>query len=175
MRFLTAFRLLLLGLWLGAAVSFVVMAQNAFAVLPTHELAGTLINRTLAILEYGGLGAGFVLVLTSLIVPAGTNIALLWIERTLLVIFALGCAVGQFVISWWMLVIRTQMGRPIDEVAADDPLRIQFNQLHQYSEWVMITAMSAALLAFVIISLRKAPAPKKTGLGDFDFQKQFKI
>lgn len=175
MRFLTAFRLLLLGLWLGAATFFVVMAQNAFAVLPSHELAGTLISRTLAILNYSGLGAAFVLVLTSLIVPAGTNKAALWMERILLVIFGLGCAVGQFVISWWMLLIRTQMGRPIDEVAADDPLRIQFNQLHQYSEWVMITAASAAFLAFVIISIRKPPVAKKAGLDDFDFQKQFKI
>jgi len=151
------------------------MAQNAFAILPSHELAGTLVSRTLAILNYSGLGAAFVLVLTSLIVPAGTNKAALWTERILLVIFGLGCAVGQFVISWWLLLIRTEMGRPIDEVAADDPLKIQFNQLHQYSEWVMITAMTAALLAFVIMSVRKPPAPKKAGLGDFDFQKQFKI
>lgn len=172
MRFLTAFRLLLLGLWLGAAVFFVVMAQSAFQVLPSHELAGLLVGRTLAILNYSGLGVAFVLILTSLIVAVGTNIAGLWIERIMLVIFGLGCAVGQFVISWWMLLLRTQMGKPIDEVAADDPLRIQFDQLHQYSTWVMAAALAAALIAFIIISLRRI-TPKKAD--NFDFQKQFKI
>ena len=175
MRFLTAFRLLLLGLWLGAAVFFVVMAQNAFQILPTHEVAGLLVSRTLAILNYSGLGAAFVLILTSLIVAAGTNIAGLWLERILLVIFGLGCAVGQFVIGWWMLLIRTQMGKPIDEVAADDPLRIQFDQLHQYSTWVMGAAVAAAFLAFVIISVRRVTPPKKNGIDPLDFQRQFKI
>lgn len=175
MRFLTAFRLLFLGSWLGAAVFFVVVAQSAFDVLPAHEQAGTLVSRTLAILDYAGLGAAFVLLLTSLIVPTGTNKAGLWIERILLLILGLACAVGQFVISWWMLLIRTQMGRPIDEVPADDPLRIQFNNLHEYSSWVMIAAMSAALLAFLIIAGRRTLPPKKPGLDDFDFQKQFKV
>ena len=47
------------------------------------------------------------------------------------------------------------MGRPIDEIAADDPLRIQFNPLHEWSVWVLFTGMTAALLAFFIISNRK--------------------
>jgi hypothetical protein len=174
MRFLTAFRLLLLGLWLGCAVFFVVTAETAFQTMPSRELAGTLVGREFAILNYSGLGVAFVLILTSLIVAAGTNIAGLWIERIMLVIFGLGCAVGQFVISWWMLLLRTQMGKPIDEVAADDPLRIQFDQLHQYSSWVMIAAVAAAFIAFVIISVRRV-TPKRAGLSDVDFQKQFKI
>ena len=163
MRFLTAFRLLLLGVWLGAAVFFVAMAETAFQTMPTRELAGTLVGRMFAILNYSGLGIAFALILTSLIVAAGTNVAGLWIERIMLVIFGLGCAIGQFVISWWMLLLRTQMGKPIDEVAADDPLKIQFDQLHQYSSWVMIAAFAAALIAFIIISVRRV-APKKAGI-----------
>src|SRR5215467_8086199 len=146
MRFLTAFRLLLLGLWLGAAVYFVEVAQNAFEVMPSHEMAGNLISRILAVLNYSGLGIAFVVLLTSLIVPTGTNIMALWLERIFLVVFGVGCAANQFVISFWMLMLRTQMGKPIDEVAADDPLRMQFNQLHEYSTWVMISAMTAAFL-----------------------------
>jgi hypothetical protein len=171
MRFLTAFRLFLLGLWLGAAVFFVVMAQNAFAVIPARETAGVLVSRTLAILNYSGLGAAFVLILTSLIVPFGTRKVTLWLERLLLVVFGAGCAVGQFVISWYMLLLKTQMGRPVDEVAADDPLRIQFNDLHNYSEWVLITATACALLAFIVISLRRPIVAKSTGFGDLDLQK----
>jgi len=174
MRFLTAFRLLILGVWLGAAVFFVATAETAFQTVPTHEMAGTLVGRMFAILNYSGLGVAFVLLLTSLIVAAGTNIAGLWIERTMLFILGIGCAVGQFVISWWMLLLRTQMGKPIDEVAADDPLKIQFDQLHQYSSWVMIAAFAAALIAFIIIAVRRS-GPKKAANDPLDFSKQFKI
>jgi hypothetical protein len=175
MRFLTAFRLLLLGLWLGAAVFFIPVAQSAFAILPSRDMAGNLVSRTLAILNYSGIGIAIVALLTSLIVPDGIRRIGLWAERTLLIIFGVGCAVCQFVISWWMLMIRTQMGRPIDEVAVDDPLRIQFNNLHQYSSWIILTAMAAALLAFIIISTRTVIAVKKPGFDNLDFQKQFKI
>ena len=73
MKALTAFRLLLLGLWLGAAVFFIGVAQSAFAVLPTREVAGILVSRTLAILNYAGIGIAIVAILTSLIVQAGAN------------------------------------------------------------------------------------------------------
>ena len=175
MKILAGFRLLLLGCWLGAAIFFVVVAQNVFAAMPTHEAAGNLISRIFAILNYSGLGIAFIVVLTSLIVPAGINRMALWIERLLLIVFGLACAVAQFVISWWMLLIRTQMGRPIDEVPADDPLRIQFDNLHQYSSWILITAAAAAFIAFVIISTRSTAPPKKPGFDNLDFQKQFKV
>ena len=174
MKALTAFRLLLIAAWLGAAVFFVGVAQSAFAVVPTREIAGNLVSRTLAILNYSGLGVGVIVLLTSLIVPAGMNRISVWAERAFLLIFAAGCAVSQFVISWWMLLLRTQMGRPIDEVPADDPFRIQFNNLHEYSSWVMLTAMAAALIAFAIIAFRPAAA-KKNAFDNLDFQNQFKI
>lgn len=175
MKFLSDIRLLLLGSWLGAACFFIVVAQSAFAVLPAREMAGAIVNRTLAILNYSGLGIGIILLLTSLIVASGTNKFLLWSERTLLLVFAAACAVGQFVIAWWLLLVRTQMGRPIDEVPVDDPLRIQFNNLHEYSSWVLIAAMAASLLAFLIVANRKPTTAKKGGLDNFDFQKQFKV
>jgi hypothetical protein len=175
MKALTAFRLLLLGLWLGAAVFFIGVAQSAFAVLPTREIAGILVSRTLAILNYAGIGIAIVGILTSLIAPAGVNRISLWAERVFLLILGLGCIVCQFVISWWMLMLRTQMGRPIDEVPVEDPLRMQFNNLHQYSSWIMLTAMVAALLAFTLIALRSTPAVKKNAFDNLDFQNQFKI
>lgn len=175
MKALSGFRLLLLGLWLGAAVFFIAVAQIAFANLPAREQAGNIVGRALAVLNYAGIGIALVTVLTSLIVPDGVRIIAVWAERALLVIFGLACAVSQFVISWWMLMLRTQMGKPIEEVAADDPLRMQFDNLHQYSEWLLLAAMAAALLAFVIVALRSTPVTKKDALNTLDFQKQFKI
>ena len=65
------------------------------------------------------------------------------------------------------------MGRPIDEVALDDPLRIQFNTLHEYSVWVMFAGMAAALIAFFIISNRRF-GPKQEKADVYDFSKEFK-
>jgi len=177
MRFLTDFRLLLLGLWLGAAVFFIGVAQTAFSVLPNRELAGAVVGRNLAILNLSGLGIAVVLVLTSLI-GGNAKRFWLWTERFLLVVVAAACAVGQFVIALWLQFTRAQMGKPIDELAADDPLRVQFNNLHEYSVWVLFAAMAAGALAFFLIANRRAgamSASSKTSTSDpFDFSKEFK-
>lgn len=180
MKFLSDLRLLLTGPWLGAAVFFIGVAQSSFAVLPSRELAGSVVNRTLLILNISGLVIGVVLLLTSFIVRHPVNRFLLWTERVLLVLVAAACAVGQFVIGLWLQFTRAQMGgRPIDELAADDPLRVQFNNLHQYSEWVLLAGMIAALLAFFLIANRRstgaaAADPSGTTSDPFDFSKEFK-
>jgi hypothetical protein len=155
MNFIKDFRALLIGLWLGAAVFFVAVAQSSFAVLPTRELAGALVSRTLSIINITGLIIALILLVTSFIKRAEARSFLLWAERIALSVVAICGAVGQFVIAIWLAYIRAQIGRPIDEVAADDPLRIQFNTLHEYSVWALMTGMIAALLAFFII-LRKS-------------------
>ncbi len=152
MKFISDIRLLLVGLWLGAAIFFVAVAQSAFAVLPSRELAGSVVSRTLMILNVGGLIIGLILLATSFFKRLDIKPLWLWTERILLVVFAAACAVGQFVIGLWMSWIRAQIGRPIDEVAVDDPLRIQFNNLHQYSEWVLMAAMFATLILFFLIA-----------------------
>ncbi len=174
MKFFSDVRLLLLAVWLGASVFFIGAAQSAFAVLPERELAGAVVNRNLAILNYGGLAIATILILTSLIATANLNKFWLWTERFMLVLLASACAVGQFVIAFWLASVRTQIGRPIDEVAADDPLRIQFNLLHEYSVWVLFGGMIAALIAFFIISNRKFGFAKTEKTDIYDFSKEFK-
>ncbi|MGI8638459.1 MAG: DUF4149 domain-containing protein [Pyrinomonadaceae bacterium] len=152
MKFISDIRLLLVGLWLGAAVFFIAVAQSAFAVLPNREMAGSVVSRTLLIINLSGLIIGLILLATSFIKQLNIKSFRLWTERILLVILTVACAVGQFVIGLWLSWIRAQLGRPIDEIAVDDPLRIQFNNLHQYSVWVLMTAMIAALVLFFIIA-----------------------
>lgn len=161
MRFFSSIRLVMLGIWLGAACFFIAVAQSAFAVLPARELAGAVVNRTLAILNIAGLVIGVVMIITSLIGTGLANRFWLWIERFLLLLLAGACAVGQFVIAQWLMYLRLQIGKPIDDVPVEDPLRIQFNQLHEYSVWVLMIAMGAAALAFFIIANRKYIAKEK--------------
>lgn len=177
MKFVSDIRLLLLGLWLGAAVFFIAVAQSSFAVLPTRELAGAVVGRTLSVLNYAGLAISVVLILSSFIVRRTANRFWLWTERVLLILIAAACAAGQFVIGLMLASVRGQMGgRPIDEIAADDPLRVQFNNLHEASVWVLMAAMAAALIAFFIIANRKTAAePKPASTDPYNFEKEFKI
>jgi hypothetical protein len=65
MNWLSDIRLLLLCLWLGAACFFsFAVAPSAFGVLPSRELAGLVVNRTLRIVNYSGFVIGLVLLLS---------------------------------------------------------------------------------------------------------------
>lgn len=154
------FRKLLAGLWLGATLFFsFAVAQSAFSVLPSAELAGAVVNRTLAIVNYSGIAVGLILLLTSFILARKDF--LVWLERLLAVILAAACAVGQFYIGWKIQSLREQIGRPIAELAADDPLRIAFNELHSYSIWILLTAMIAALVLFFSIVRKSRESVQK--------------
>lgn len=169
MNILTDFRKLLAALWLGAALFFsFAVAPSAFAVLTSSELAGAVVGRTLAIVNYSGIGIGLILLLSSFIAPPKSF--LVWIDRILATVLIIACAIGQFYIGWQMQNLRAQVGRPIEELAADDPSRLAFNVLHSYSVYALLTAMLAALILFFIILRR----PKEVIIekkNEFDFIK----
>jgi hypothetical protein len=99
---------------------------------------------------------GAILLAASFVKQNATKPFPVWTERLLLALVTASCAVNQFIIGSWLFYIRAQFGgKPIDEIAADDPLKIQFNTLHEYSVWILFAGMIAALLAFFII-LRKS-------------------
>ena len=170
MRFLTDIRLLLIALWLGAACFFsFAVAPSAFGVLPSRELAGSMVNRTLLIVNISGIVIGAILILLSFVGAKGENKFKIWSERFLLLIMTAACAVGQFVIGIWLSYTKAQMGKPIDEVPLEDPLRIQFNQLHEYSVWILVTAMVAALIAFFLIGRKSVAKVVETKKDQYDF------
>jgi hypothetical protein len=178
MKFITDLRLLLLAIWLGAAVFFIGVAQVAFSVSPTREAAGAVVGGTLSILNYAGLGIAVVLFLSSFLSSNSRNVVMIWAERLFLLVLAAACSIAQFVIGLMMMSVRAQVNGPIDALPAEDPLRLRFDQLHQYSEWFLMAAMIAALIAFFLIANRKskAAADKKAAADDpYDFSKEFKI
>jgi hypothetical protein len=175
MGFLASIRLLVLSIWLGGSVFFVAAAQAAFSVLPDRELAGSVVGRNLSIMNYAGIAIAVILLLTSMLGASTVRSIWLWVERALLVLLALACAAGQFVIGYWISSVRSQISGPVAELAADDPLRSQFNMLHQYSEWVFMAAMIAALAAFLLIANRRPKVVKTSTPDPFDFSKEFKV
>ena len=155
MSLLLDFRVLLLSLWLGAACFFsFAVAPSAFGVLPSRELAGSVVNRTLAIINYGGIFVGLILLMSSYVLRWKVSRLNFRLEQGLLLLLSAACAFGQFVIAAKLSDLRGQIGRPIDEVGASDPLRVAFNDLHGYSVTILMTAMIAAVAAFFLLVRR---------------------
>lgn len=177
LKFVGDLRSLLLALWLGATCFFsFAVAPSAFSVLQSPDLAGSLVSRTLMIVNLSGIIIGAFLLLTSFLPSKSASLAAVWIERVLLAILTIACVAGQFVITLWMNQIRTSIDKPISELAADDPTRLQFDQLHQYSVYVLMTAMIAAALSYFLLAYRsRKTEPKelktttKTDFADFKF------
>lgn len=155
-------RLLLLGLWLGAALFFsFVVAPAVFSVLrdstalyPNH-LAGSIVTRNLAFLNTSGLIVSLLLLASALIWRERKSLSAWLAEIISLAVVAVTTSVGEWVIAAKMLALRRQMGRPIDETAANDPLRAAFNSLHLYSVAALMIAMLCALVAFILIARRR--------------------
>lgn len=150
-------RLLLVGVWFGAALFFsFAVAPSAFAVLPARELAGAIVTRTIGIVNVSGVIIGLLLLATAF---AGAAKKRAWMLETLaLALLVAATAVGHWVISARMQALRLSMGRPVDELAQSDPVRVAFNNLHGYSVAAMTTAMLAALVAFLLIARRNRNA-----------------
>jgi hypothetical protein len=150
-------RLLLLGMWLGAAVCFsFAVAPGAFAVLPTRELAGAIVTRIIGVVNVSGFLLALLLLATAFARGRGAPARRrAWtVELIALTLLGLATGVGQWVAGARMAALRVAMGRPVDEVAAGDPLRLAFNSLHAYSVAAMTTAMLAGIVAFILIARR---------------------
>lgn len=146
-------KLSLLAAWFGAGVFVVaVVAPGAFAVLPTRALAGAMVGRTLSVLNVSGFIIGLALLaLTFFKTRRGE-----WFERAMLAIFALTCAIGQWVITARMETLRAAMGgRPVDELPSTDPLRLEFGALHGVSVLVLGIGMLAAFIALILTMRRR--------------------
>lgn len=144
---------LILVVWLGSMIFFsFAVAPTAFAVLPSRHLAGEVVTSSIGKVEVFGLVCGTLLVLLQLIdwskSRAGAASKSL---RLIGVLVMLAAAAGsRFWISPTMRSLRASMGGTIDDVAKTDPLRVQFDNLHQYSVGLMTTAMIAGLVVLFL-------------------------
>jgi hypothetical protein len=132
--------------WLGAAtIVSAVVAPAAFDVLPSRALAGALVGRVLPVLFWSGM------------VLAVTTVALTWQlparpQRVAAgVMFFLGCAAAQLIVSPRIERIRAAVGGPIDALAASDPRRLDFGRLHGISVGLLGLAGIAALVLLVLL------------------------
>jgi|ERR1044071_4496785 hypothetical protein len=156
-------RLLLIALWLGGAVFFsATVAPSAFGVLRArnvvyaNEAAGAIVTRTLAVLNTGGFVIALLLLASAFLFRQGVKRRAFLAETISLLVVVIATGVGQWIIAARMLSLRAAMGRPIDDVAIDDPLRQSFNSLHGYSVKALGVAIIAAAVALLLIARRKS-------------------
>jgi hypothetical protein len=152
-------RLILLACWFGAALFFgAVVAPVAFAVLRSFglpnagEIAGTIVTRSLSVINIAGFLIGLLLLVTLILWRNSSGRISFIVECICLAMIALMTGVGHWLIAARMRALRAAMVLPIDQIAGDDPRRVAFNSLHGYSVNALGLAMIAALVALVLMA-----------------------
>lgn len=180
MKIISKIEILLIALWLGAACFFsFAVAPSVFAVLPSREWAGFVVNRTLTIINFSGLIIGFILLALSFTPRGEIRRIWVWIQRILLLIVGLACGAGQAIIGFYLEYLRKMSNTPISQLPANDSIRMQFGMWHQYSVWILIAAMIAAFLVFFVMFATASARLPKRGKDDiipeFNFPDNLKI
>jgi hypothetical protein len=149
MSFLRFLMFLALVVWLGGVIFFPVVAASAFSVLPTRHLAGSLVSRSLGILHWMGIVSALLFLAASMLYcRLSTGSAHPLAARHLLIVLMLALTlVSQFGVTPKMAALRTSMGE-IDAVPANDPARMKFDGLHQWS-----TRLEGGVLVIGIVVL----------------------
>ena len=144
---------LLLGLWIGSMAFFsFAVAPGAFETLGTREMAGKVVTSNIIKVEWLGLVIGPLLILIQAATWKARRGApsVKAIQLILVVVMVLAAALSRLWVTEKMIALRIAMGGIIDNVPDDDPLKLQFNDLHQYSVALMSVALFAGLAALFL-------------------------
>ncbi len=158
MSFVRFLMLLSLVIWIGGLIFFAfVLAPTVFNpnILPTRQLAGNVVNRSLGILHGMAISCGVIFAITSMIDSRVVNgAAQPFAARNLLIyLMIILTLIGMFAIASKMQVLRQQMGM-IDEVPHDDARRVEFNRLHVWSTRIEGTVLLLGL-ALLFLTARR--------------------
>jgi Domain of unknown function (DUF4149) len=152
MTFLRFLMLLSLIVWIGGLIFFPAVAQTAFSVLPTRQLAGLVVGRSLVILHWMGIISGIVFLISSLLYHrfnSGSAQAF-GLGHILIILMLTLTVISQFGIIPRMDVLRASIHGEIDSVPLDNPARAQFDVLHAWSTRVEEVVL---LLGMVVVYL----------------------
>ncbi len=152
------FMLLSLVVWVGGIAFFAfVLAPTVFhpGILPSRQLAGAVVSRSLGIMHWIGLSSGLVFLVTSMIDSQIVNgVPNLFSARNLLVgTMIVLTLISMFAISTRMLDLRNQMVF-IDDVPHDDARRVEFNRLHVWSTRLESAVLLLGLAVIFLTSRR---------------------
>ncbi len=145
--------ILSLVVWVGAVIFlFFVVAPTAFSgILPTHDLAGKVVGRSISALHWMGLVSGIVFLIASLIYSRlSTGFAHPFVARNVLImLMLLLTAISLFAITPKMDALKADMGI-IDNVPQTDSRRVEFGKLHG---WSMGLESGVLVMGIVVVFL----------------------
>ncbi|MBK5189720.1 MAG: DUF4149 domain-containing protein, partial [Gemmatimonadaceae bacterium] len=141
---------MLLAAWLGATLYFTVtVTRAAFAVLPARTLSGALVGQILPVLFDSGILVGACLVGAAILSPAGAARTASLAGGIAIAVLA---AVARFVILTRIARLRLSLPAAIDSLAAGDPARRAFGQLHAMSVGALGLAMLIGIVVAVVLA-----------------------
>jgi uncharacterized membrane protein len=151
-RFIEVFAL---GTWVGSIIylSFVV-APGAFGVLQSRDQAGLMVGYSLARLHYIGMVAA-VLYLVAGLALAPSLKTLLQPVMLGVVLMLLLTVVSQTQVTPRLAQLRTEMVS-VDATPKDNPLRVEFDRLHQTSVRIEVVVLLLGIAA-VFLTVRGTP------------------
>jgi hypothetical protein len=142
-----------LGTWVGSIIYFVVITQGIFGVLQSRDQTGLMVAYSLARLHYLGMVAAVLYLVTGLAMaqsvkaflqPAMIGVALM-LALTLLT---------QARVMPRLAELRTEMVS-VDATPKDNPLRAEFDRLHQTSVGMEVTVLLIGIAA-LFLNVRNA-------------------
>jgi len=150
--------LVTLVVWVGGIAFFAfVLAPTVFhpGILPSRQLAGQVVSRSLGILHWMGIACGVVFLVASVVdSQVTTGFASVFSGRNLLVCAMIVLTlVSVCAISRPMLALRNDMVF-IDNVPHDDPRRVEFNRLHEWSTRLESTVLLLGLAVIYLTARR---------------------
>ncbi|MGI8732681.1 MAG: DUF4149 domain-containing protein [Pyrinomonadaceae bacterium] len=155
MTIITNLRILLIAMWLGAALFFsAIVAPGAFAVLRSYhlfnanEIAGAVVNPALSAVNVSGVIISLLLLLSVFFNRRKYRSRAFLAEVISLLVMLAATGVGHWVIAAKLRALRLALAVPIDQISSSDPRRLSFNSLHSNSVKALGIAMIAALVAF---------------------------
>ncbi len=145
--------LLSLVAWIGGIIFFAfVVAPTLFSTLPSRELAGAVVQRSLTALHWIGIVSALVFLLASTLDALNTPGVQHGMSRNILITIALGLTLLlQFGITGKMERLHREMG-VIDVVPATDPLRVEFNRLHTASTGLEGGVLLLGLTTLILVA-----------------------
>ena len=152
LRFLQVFAL---GSWVGSIIylSFVV-APGAVGVLQSRDQAGLMVGYSLARLHYLGVIAAVLYLLAGLVLAPSLKTfaqpAMIGVVLMLALTF-----VSQTRLTTRLAELRTEMVS-VDATPKDNPLRVEFDRLHQASVRIEVTVLLMGIAA-LFLTVRGTP------------------
>jgi uncharacterized membrane protein len=145
--------LLSLVVWVGGIIffSFVVAPAVFSGILPSHDLAGKIVGRSLGALHWIGLSSGLVFLAASLIDSRIANgfARPCAVRNILIALMMLLTAISLFAVTPKMDALKANMGI-IDNISLADSRRIDFDRLHQWSVRLEVAVLLLGLGAIYV-------------------------